>query len=254
MINDASNKTNRVNVSQLIMLLTVCLALASSAIAAPLARDDVPDVLKSWIPWVLHKHPDASCPYFFNSDEDRTCSWPATLNLALNLQGGKFSQVWTVYKPDWIALPGGRSNWPQNVKIDGRVASVTARDDRPGIAVPVGTHHIEGEFIWRQMPENMQISPETGLISLQINGQSIQQPSFDEGGLLWLQQGKQEQQAAKLDLKVFRRIDDSIPLKITSIIRLPSQARIGKYCCLVRYYLHPNSAIRLQLYWQDAVY
>ena len=220
MINDASNRTNRVNVSQLIMLLTLCLALAPSAIAAPLTREGVPDALKSWIPWVLHKHPDASCPYFFNSDEDRTCSWPATLNLALNSQGGKFSQVWTVFKPDWIVLPGGRSIWPQNVKIDGKVASVTARDDRPGIAVPAGTHHIEGDFMWRQMPENLQIAPETGLISLQINGQSIQQPSLDEGGLLWLQQGKLEQQAAKLDLKVFRRIDDSIPLKITSIIRL----------------------------------
>lgn len=205
---------------QLALLLTFFLALASTAIAGPIPRDSVPDALKSWIPWVLHKHPDATCPYFFNSDEDKTCSWPASLNLVLKQEGGKFSQVWTVYKADWILLPGGRNVWPKNVTINGKAAAITSRDDRPGIAVPAGTYHIDGEFSWRQLPENLQIPPETGIVSLQINDQLIQQASVDESGLLWLQQGPQEQQVAKLDLKVFRRIEDGIPLKITSIVRL----------------------------------
>lgn len=215
-----ANHTHGEKFQQLALLFTFFLALASTAFAGPIPRESVPDALKSWIPWVLHKHPDASCPYFFNSSEDRTCSWPASLNLTLKQKGGKFSQVWTVYKPDWILLPGGHNVWPQNVTINGKAAAITSRDDRPGIAVPAGTHHIEGEFSWTQSPENLQIPPETGIVSLQIDDQLIHQASVDESGLLWLQQGQMEQQAAKIDLKVFRRVEDSIPLKVTSIVKL----------------------------------
>jgi hypothetical protein len=58
----------------------LALLLAGSACvlatAAPLPRVDVPDPLKTWVPWVLHGHETLACPAVHDGTETRACTWP----------------------------------------------------------------------------------------------------------------------------------------------------------------------------------
>ncbi|NIO07866.1 MAG: hypothetical protein GTO40_07605, partial [Deltaproteobacteria bacterium] len=71
----------------------------------------------------------------------------------------------------------------------------------------------------------MKIPQETGLITVSINGGKVPIPEIDNGGRLWLKhQGSKEpvREGTRniLDLKVFRRIVDEIPLQLVTRIEL----------------------------------
>jgi hypothetical protein len=68
----------------------------------------------------------------------------------------------------------------------------------------------------------LQIPLTTGLVSLTLNNQTIEFPQIDDGGKLWLQQGAvaQEHIEDRLELRVYRRITDGIPLMVTTQIDL----------------------------------
>ena len=54
------------------------------------AQDVVPDVLKTWIPWVLHGHETIACPPAHDDATVRQCAWPSELDLDLKAGGGSF--------------------------------------------------------------------------------------------------------------------------------------------------------------------
>ena len=70
------------------------LLLAGSACvlasAAPLPRADVPDPLKSWVPWVLHGHETLACPAVHDGSDTRVCTWPSHLELQATASGARF--------------------------------------------------------------------------------------------------------------------------------------------------------------------
>jgi hypothetical protein len=204
--------------NRLVWLLLLYTFFSSSLLAQPLPKEAVPEPLKPWIGWVTQDNPEQACPFFFNSFEQKRCSWPTVIMLALSTTNGQFSTRWQVYKEDWISLPGDNRNWPQNISVNNQTALVLDRNGSPSIKLPVGVYEITGDWAWTAIPDNLKIPEDTGLINLSINGAGIATPTIRDG-LLWLKeseigQKKPENMQNSLDIQVFRRISDDVPLQV----------------------------------------
>ncbi len=182
------------------------------------AKEDVyvPELLAPWVDWVLHdKQEQVECVPQYNNGDMVLCAWPSELNLVLNNQGGSFGQSWLVHSESWVALPGNSSQWPGKVQVDGTPWIVVQKNQRPGIELPVGNHRVTGSFTWLKLPENIQIPPESGLVSLRVNDEKIQFPNLDLSGRLWLKQVQAEEKIEnRLKIESFRLIKDTIPCEV----------------------------------------
>lgn len=210
------------------MCWIVCVSLllfSSFAQARPLPPDKVPDTLKPWIDWVMQDYPDRGCPFLYNSFEQKHCSWSTQLSLNLNASKGEFSGTWQVYKnDDWVYLVGDEKHWPLSVTANGKTAWVMDKGGRPAIKLTTGIYDIKGEFLWDTIPDNLTLPDDTGLISLQMNGQAIQTPTIRDGQL-WLKesdrgQAKPENVQNRVDMQVFRKISDDVPLQVLTRLNL----------------------------------
>ncbi len=176
----------------------------------------VPELLAPWVDWVLHdKREQVECVPQYNNGDMVLCAWPSELNLVLNNQGGSFGQSWLVHSESWVALPGNSSQWPGKVQVDGTPWIVVQKNQRPGIELPAGNHRVTGSFTWVKLPENLQIPPESGLVSVRVNDQKIQFPNLDLSGRLWLKQVQAEEKIEnRLKIESFRLIKDTIPCEV----------------------------------------
>ena len=206
-------------------LIIVALMLSIHLQARTLAPESVPESLQSWTDWVLQDESSYGCPFLFNSFEHKRCAWPSRLTLNLNDQSAEFSLHWKVFAESWVQLPGDNRHWPLNVSVNQKAALVMERQGRPAIKLPPGNFNVNGRFFWDSIPDNLQIPADTGLISVTLRGKGIDSPTIKRGQL-WLnggdiQQNKVQSIQDKLDLQVFRRFDDDIPLQM--ITRLEMQ-------------------------------
>ncbi|MBN2359412.1 MAG: hypothetical protein JXR83_08150 [Deltaproteobacteria bacterium] len=203
--------------------IVVVLVCAVSAVASgqPLTRDQVPAPLKPWIDWALYGHEQARCPFLLGSSDQRRCQWPASLGLELDDRGGRFEQQWLLLNRGWVPLPGDAKRWPLDVTVDGKPAVVTPVGEQPGLALEAGAHEIAGRFLWSNLPEQLPVPSETGLLDLRLRGKAVPFPHRDEQGRLWLQKrGDEEKRENRLDLVVHRRLVDDIPLLVETRIEL----------------------------------
>ena len=207
---------------RVLVLLAVLLSQGSTIFAAPLSPQDVPESLRPWVKWALHGHKENDCPFFFNGAGQATCVWPARLELKLTSHSGEFSQQWQVFTEDWISLPGERDHWPQEVKLDGQPVVVRESSGIPQIRAQPGSHTVSGVFLWDTLPQSLQVPLSTGLVALTLDNKTIDFPQIDDSGKLWLRQGAAEQEHVedRLELKVYRRITDGIPLMVTTQLDL----------------------------------
>jgi len=206
-------------VQSLIFLILAFLSLAVLASnTLPLNKNDVPDPLKSWIPWALHGYETKTCPYIYNQKNQTVCAWATKLNVKLRKSGGRFTQRWQVFAPSWLRLPGDAKHWPQNVKLNSKTTSVIQdASGYPSIFVSKGRISIEGDFIWTELPETLSLPPNTGIVSLTLNGKSKPFPVIDEQHRLWLSKSDTddgESKSDKLEIQVFRKITDNIPMNV----------------------------------------
>ena len=188
--------------------------------AKPITPEQVPEPLKPWIDWVLQDQPELGCPFIYKSYEQKRCSWPSRLNLDFTAKKGSFAISWRVYKESWVTLPGDLKHWPQNVMANNKAASVLDRNGSPSIKLVAGSYEIKGNFFWDAIPESLSIPADTGLIGLNINGAAVSMPSIREGQL-WLTendigQKKSENVQNSLDIQVFRKITDDVPMQVTT--------------------------------------
>lgn len=205
-----------------IRLVTLwCLLSLGSAWAAPLKPEQVPEPLKPWVDWVMQDETQHDCPYAYN-EEQRNCAWPSQLDLQLTDKGGSFSQQWQVFgQSALVRLAGNKDHWPQKIRSDGQDILVQSKRGLPYVKLSQGVHQITGEFVWNKLPKSLYVTPEAGLIQLQINGKKVSQPVFNQQGQLWLTQGKSEVQSEdNLDIQVFRKIKDSHPIQVITTIKL----------------------------------
>lgn len=196
----------------------------------------LPEVLEPWIPWVLEGRDPRPCPLDLVAAADtqsaapgtldqgaRLCAWPGRLELDLHAGGGRFTQHWLVYADSWVTLPGDTAAWPQDtVSAQGPLA-VVSREGRPSVKLPSGEHVLSGRFLWEREPEGLALPRETGLISLTLDGASIQAPRREPEGRLWLRErapGAAPDTGDRVGVRVYRRIDDDLPLRVTTRLEL----------------------------------
>ena len=206
-----------------IRLLLVCLFLwCAQAIAAPMARDQMPDALRAWVPWVLHANPDAGCPVRFDTDA-RECVWAGTLEMAIRARGADFKQTVSAFRDTRFTLPGDIGHWPTEVTVDGEPAQWVADKGRPMLALKAGEHKINGRFAWAQEPQALVLNPATGIVRASRDGQAMVAPEIRDGRF-WLS-GDPAAGAARtpedsLRLVVNRALLDGHPMVIETHLKL----------------------------------
>lgn len=184
----------------------------------------IPAPLQPWVGWVLGENTDVSCPFLYNNFEQKHCSWPGPLILDLAARQGRFSSSWTLYRGDWVELPGDSHFWPQQVTVNGKPALVLNRKGKPAVYLAEGAYRIAGQFLWDRIPDNLAIPERTGLFSLTIDGKNVAFPNRknDSVWLLDNETGRKTKPGSqnRLDLQVFRKVYDDVPLQLISVLEL----------------------------------
>ncbi len=183
-------------------------------------KETVPESLRPWEPWVLHGEAEKFCPTIYNKGEAYRCIWPASLDLDLDQHSGRFTQTWLVFVKSWVTLPGGQKQWPLNVKLDGKTVPVMEKDGGPSMYMMPGEHRVEGTFVWEEMPEMLRVPNACGLVRLSVNQKTVDFPLLDSDGRLWLQKKGGREKDAHTEIRVFRLINDTIPMKMTTHLRI----------------------------------
>jgi hypothetical protein len=215
-------KTNYLKCSLSLLLLSLIFIFT---IVHPCYADKVPKIpeqLKPWVDWVLHdKQEQVSCIPEYNNADIYHCSWPSTLKVRLTNNGGEFTQSWLIHYETWVPLPGNHRWWPRDVEVDGNKIIIVEKNKTPHIRLTPGDHTITGRFTWSGLPENLQIPPQSGLVSLTVNKEKIGFPNLDAAGRLWLKRLRVEEKIEnRLKIESFRLIEDSIPAKVLLYITL----------------------------------
>ena len=183
----------------------------------------IPLPLTPWVEWVLHGHEEERhCPPSFNDASDLHCDWPSRLDIKVTEQDGSFRQQWLVQHARWLQLPGGRDQWPADVRVNGQPALVMDREGAPQIRITPGSHEITGRFQWSRLPEYLPLPPRSGLVSLVLQEQTIDFPNIDRDGRLWLQASQQQAEKIEdsLTLQSFRLLEDSIPAQMVTVLQI----------------------------------
>ena len=205
------------------LILSLLIIAAAPALRGAAAANVPPELLQ-WQDWVLRTHPQAQCPFIAGADHGRRCAWPGTLELDINDAGAEFVQHWTLYGRGQIPLPGDKLHWPAQVENNGRAAAVIQVNDRPVIQLEPGQYRITGKFTWQERPQFLQVPVETGLLQLHLNGASVPWPNRDGAGRLWFKAPAAElaggAQGDSVQVQVFRRIRDGIPITVDTVLRL----------------------------------
>lgn len=205
---------------RLAVLFALLFAARPSGAAGPIDPKLVPEPLKPWTEWVLHGKEASLCPTFNGAAELQRCIWPSRLELVLDEKGGHFSQGFQIDAKAWVPLPGDEKRWPQDVKIGAARAVVTSQHGVPSVELDRGAYVVTGSFAWDSPPESLQVPPETGLLSLKLRGAAIEAPNRDANGIVWLQKTSSKEEGEKLELVVHRKVQDDIPLLLTTRIEL----------------------------------
>jgi len=180
----------------------------------------IPESLKSWKNWVLQDSPHYQCPFFYNNYHKKYCAWPSQLTLNIQPHQGQFTSHWQVYNDSFIILPGDNQYWPQNVTVNQKPALVIKHNNLPAIKLSAGKYQIQGTFFWNKTPSSLRIPNDTGIISAQVLNKPLNSPMI-KNHQLWLKSrdtGKKTTANTndQMDLQVFRRINDDIPLQVIS--------------------------------------
>ncbi len=181
----------------------------------------IPPELTAWKPWVLHGQEDHACAHSCNDPDRYFCVWPSRLRMTVEPSTGSFELEVIADRDSRIIIPGSPEAYPRQVTCNGIPCPVVLADQTPSVWVSPGRYRITGTFQWKEAPETIAIPPQTGIVSLQINGRSVDQPRIDPSGRLWIQKrfasAKTEN---RMDIRIFRRITDSIPMMVTQRIQL----------------------------------
>ncbi|MCW8935349.1 MAG: hypothetical protein OQK98_11550 [Gammaproteobacteria bacterium] len=205
---------NRFNILSLLLGLIFSISSAHASITSA-----IPDDLKQWVPWVIKDQPTITCPITYNQNLN-VCAYPGSLSIKMIKNSARFSQSWDVMAQSWVSLPGDNKNWPQNVKVNQKTYPVINHQGMPSIQLEKGVYTISGELSWIQAPKSITIPRETGLVELQVDNKKINMPDFRQGKL-WLKTVTAAvHKNNHLDVQVFRKITDKIPLQLTTQIKL----------------------------------
>jgi hypothetical protein len=204
-----------------VLVLAVTGLPGAVARATPMSPGEVPEPLRTWVPWVLHDHEEQLCPAA-SGDEKQVCAWAGRLELKLDDHGGHFTQEWQLVTERQVPLPGDSASWPLDLKVDGKAAIATAEEsDEPTVRMQAGHHTVTGAFVWRRLPDALPVPSSTGVLELIVRGHLVEFPNRSESGELFLNKEAAEvAEEDRLDITVHRRLTDDAPLLLTTRLAL----------------------------------
>lgn len=189
------------------------------------AQDYVPAELEGWQQWVLEGNEYRDCPFHFDRGAtergDFLCAWPGRLQLDVTSSGGRFAQRWTVHGEDrWVVLPGSAEHWPDRVEVDGRTVEVVARDNTPSVRLVPGNHSVTGRFAWDERPGVLHIPPASGLLTLTVDGRTIERPELDGSGVFLGERRRDMRAVDSVTAVVYRLVADDVPTRLVTRLQI----------------------------------
>src|SRR6185503_2150949 len=205
-------------------------AVAALTFCCPIVRaqDAVPTALRDWQGWVLRGEEFRRCPFLASTPlspgepiaaADFRCEWPERLALAVDARGGTFTQRWQVFALTWVALPGDPEHWPRDVRLNGAPAPLVEKDGIPRLHLAPGSYTVSGRFEWSSRPEALAVPDSTAIVDLTVDGQRVAQPERPNRAV-WLGKPPTTEQAAALEVQVYRLVQDAIPVFLQTRLRL----------------------------------
>lgn len=202
--------------------LSPFLAILLVGIATTARAQNIPEPLRPWVDWVLWNQDERNCPVPFNDPKRPICLWPGELGLAVDANGGSFTFTAQAFAETWIPLPGSTDAWPLDVRLNGTPAVVVTHEGAPSVKVPPGLHKVEGAFRWNELPQQIQVPPAIGILTLTIDGTPVPAPVWEPSGALWLRRDAGTGESARdfLSVKIYSLLEDGIPLWLQTEIEL----------------------------------
>jgi hypothetical protein len=190
--------------------------------ASSASAQSVPPALQGWQEWVLHGYEQQTCPMLATPGDGngRECVWPGRLVLDAGKSGAHFRMQVHVDAESWVALPGSREAWPQDVQVDNGSAVVLDRDGSPALRLAAGDYAVQGDLHWNERPARLHLPAAIALVDLTVDGVAIGQPERDGDSLTLGPTAERQRQADALSLRVFRRLGDGAPPTLHTTIRL----------------------------------
>jgi hypothetical protein len=223
----------------LLMLLLCCAMLPWQQVAAEQqSLSSLPAALQPWLPWVQQRHPTANCPWH-QEGEARQCTWPVRTAIEVSASGGQFQLEVLMFSAGWLALPGDIRHWPQQVQIEAlplddhfarisqpQTQSVPAliRDQQgqPQLQLPAGRWQINGLWQWPQLPAELKLPPQYGVLSLKHQDSKLQPAMLDvrQQRLQLAERNDRPATADSLQIQVQQLLTDDIPGQLTTLLQL----------------------------------
>lgn len=161
-------------------------------------------------------------PRLYSDAAKRLPLWTSRLQFDATAKGAAFSFEVTAFEESWLSLPGSARAWPREVAVDGQLVPVVERQGKPAIQLNEGSATVTGAFEWPELPQQIKLPPEIGLLALTVNGAPQENPSWDADGTLWLQRQASTEPVDEdfLSIKVHSLLEDGIPLWFETRIEL----------------------------------
>ena len=188
------------------------------------AQVTVPAPLEPWRGWAQDGEEFRDCALIAGHQgeaaQDFVCAWPGVLQIAADANGAKFAMSWQVQAESWVPLPGDGDNWPQDVLVNGQSVPVVKHDNAPQILLKPGNYALSGRIGWTHRPQSLAVPSAIGLVHLQVDGQPIAPVQFDDGELVLGRGTSEAPEADALDLRVYRRLRDDVPMMLDTDIQI----------------------------------
>jgi hypothetical protein len=190
--------------------------------APPEVKQELPDPLKSWTGWALWDAKDLESPSPYHDPKQALRLWPSRLALEADAAGGRFSFEVEVFNETWLPLPGDAELWPVAVTSNGAAVPVVEHKGRPSVKLSAGKYQLAGAYRWQGVPQRIAMPAEIGILSLTLDGRSVESPVWDAQGFLWLKRDASTEQTDKdfLGIKTHSLLEDGIPLWLHTDVEL----------------------------------
>jgi hypothetical protein len=201
--------------------LAVSFGETLAAESRPAVPVSAPPQLAAWKDWVLYKSEYLFCPPAITDANRHICSFPARLSLQTSKTEALFTLRWRLYDRGRALLPYAKGLWPEQVRVNGKEAPVAEADGVPTLLLESGDYEITGKLSWSEAPEFLQLPAEAGVVQLVKDGAVEPFPDLSpEGKLVLAARTVEASPEDSLDVTVFRKFRDSIPVEITTHLRL----------------------------------
>jgi len=214
---------------RLTLLIIALLAGASSQAVAQEEkwRENVPDVLQSWIPWVTKdldlRRVDCLTPVAARNNP--YCVWVPKMQVVLDAKSGEVQiEVQIDSEKEFVTLPGSTSTWPIEARTGDTRRAILERNGVPVVVLPRGAHTLIVTYQWSSLPGAFPAPRDTAILSLRVMGKDIPFPKRQANGYIWTERVEEaaptQQVSDRIEMEVFRHLVDGIPQRLETVLTM----------------------------------